>query len=121
MSLKHLIAVAAVGIAAIAAPLAQAHAKLEASQPQAGSELAVAPHQIRLQFNEKLEPAFSKIELIGANSAPLALPKIAVDPATPGVMTCALPPLTSGRYVVRWSAMTFDGHKVKGQFDFKVN
>ena len=107
-------------LAVTATPLAQAHAKIESSQPKANSELASAPTEIRLQFNEVLEPAFSKIELVGANESRVALPKIAVDKVNPKVMFAAVPALKAGQYQVRWSAMTNDGHKVKGQFSFRT-
>lgn len=35
-------------------------------------------------------------------------------------MTAALPPLSAGAYRIRWSAMTHDGHKTKGEVTFKV-
>lgn len=106
--------------AIVAAPAATAHAKLQASQPAAASELANSPKEIRLQFNERLEPAFSKIELIDAKAALLPLPKIEFDKSDPKVMFASVPALRPGQYRVRWSVMAHDGHKVKGEFAFSV-
>ena len=117
MNTKTIIAACAL-IAASAG--AQAHAKLESSLPKANSELAGAPAQIRLRFNEPLEAAFSKIALVDARQAAVALPAIAIDKADPKVMFAAPPPLKPGKYEVRWTAMTRDGHKVKGQYAFSV-
>lgn len=117
MKTKNIIAACAL-IAASAA--GQAHAKLESSLPKANSELAGAPAEIRLRFNEPLEAAFSKIALIDANQAAITLPAIAIDKADPAVMFAAPPPLKPGRYEVRWTAMTRDGHKVRGQYVFSV-
>ena len=51
---------------ALAATGAWAHAALRESDPPAGATLTAAPKQIRLQFNEALEPAFASVKLTGA-------------------------------------------------------
>jgi methionine-rich copper-binding protein CopC len=120
MSSKKFIAAFTLAAAGVAAPAAQAHARIEASQPKANSDLQTAPKEIRLKFNEVLEPAFSKIELVDAKEAAVALPKIEFDKRDPKVMFTPVPALHPGQYQVRWSAMTHDGHKVKGQFAFRI-
>ncbi|UUZ48537.1 copper homeostasis periplasmic binding protein CopC [Massilia sp. B-10] len=109
-----------IAIGSLAANAAQAHAKIEAAEPKADSELAAAPKEISLHFNEKLEPAFSKIALLDAKNAAIALPKAAIDKTDGKTMSAPLPALSTGQYLVRWSAMTHDGHKVKGEYRFKV-
>ena len=103
-----------------AASLAQAHAKIGATEPKADSELQHPPKEIRLHFNEALEGAFSKIELIDAKGTAVALPKAAVDKDDAKVMFAPVPALQPGEYSVRWSTMTHDGHKAKGHYSFKV-
>lgn len=120
MNTKNRIAAFALAAAGVAASGAQAHAKIEASQPKADSELQTAPKEIRLKFNETLEPAFSKIMLVDAKDAEVTLPKIALDKSDPKVMFTAVPTLPPGQYRVRWSTMTHDGHKAKGQFAFRI-
>ena len=100
--------------------LAQAHAKIASSEPAPDSALHVAPKAIRLHFNEALEPAFSKIALFDARQLALVLPKVALDKDDTMTMSAAVPALASGTYSVRWTAMTHDGHKVKGQYSFTV-
>lgn len=104
---------------ACAAGSAFAHAKLEASVPPAGGTVASAPAALRLTFNEPLEAAFSKITLAGAGG-PVALPKAQVDKADTRVLAVPLPALAPGQYQVQWSAVTRDGHKVRGEFGFRV-
>ena len=106
--------------ASLTASSARAHGKLVASEPTAGVELPAAPKQIRLRFNEKLESAFSKIGLVDASEAAIALPAATVDKSDPNVMVAAVPALGAGQYRVRWSVMTRDGHKTRGEFAFKV-
>ena len=117
---KHAMAFAVFVAGALATSLAQAHAKIESSEPKADSEVQGAPAAIRLHFNEALEPAFSKIELSDANAALITLPKAAVDKADPKLLAVQLPPLKAGQYQVRWSTMTHDGHKAKGDYRFRV-
>lgn len=111
---------AIIAAAAGAASLAHAHAKLAASEPMPGSALQVAPKAIHLHFNEALEPAFSKIALFNAQQLALVLPAVAVDKDDSKTLSVTVPALTSGTYSVRWTAMTHDGHKVKGQYSFTV-
>lgn len=120
MSLKTIFSVAAFALAATTTSAAYAHAKLVSSEPQAGSALATAPTQVRLKFNEALEPAFSKIKLTTANNAEVAAPSAQVDKADATVMSMPLQALASGSYRVQWTTMTHDGHKAKGEFTFQV-
>lgn len=106
--------------ASAATSLAQAHAKIASIEPKADSELQSPPKEIRLHFNEALEGAFSKIELVDAKKGTVKLPKAAVDKADPKVMFSTVPALQPGQYSVRWSTMTHDGHKAKGQYSFRV-
>jgi methionine-rich copper-binding protein CopC len=120
MNTKTLIAAVTLVAATMAASVAQAHGKIESSQPKADSELQSPPKEIRLQFNEALEPAFSKIELSDAKNAKVTLAKAEIDKTNHKVMFAAVPALQPGQYRVRWSTMTHDGHKTKGQFAFRV-
>lgn len=120
MSTKNSIAALTLAAAAVTAPSAQAHAKIASSQPKADSELQDAPKEIRIKFNEALEPAFSKIVLVNAKDAEVALPRISVDKSDRTVMFTPVPALPAGQYSVRWSTMTHDGHKAKGQFAFRI-
>jgi methionine-rich copper-binding protein CopC len=116
MKAKYLIA----AVLAIGAGAAHAHAKLESSEPKASSTLERAPTALRLQFNEALEPAFSKLALHDAAGKEIALPKVQLDKAKPKEMAVPLPPLAAGNYRVQWSTVTHDGHKTKGEFGFQV-
>jgi copper resistance protein C len=106
--------------AAIVATPAQAHAKLQSSDPASGSILAAAPKEVRLKFNEALEPTFSTIKVTDGKNAEVKLQHAVVEKSDPSVLAVALPPLVSGTYHVRWSTMTRDSHKTKGEFIFQV-
>lgn len=120
MNKKNIYAAIMLVVAGAAASVAHAHAKIASTEPKADSELSSPPKEIRLHFNEALEGAFSKIELVDAKKAAVTLPKAAVDKGDPKTMFTAVPALAPGQYSVRWTAMTHDGHKVKGQFSFRI-
>ncbi|WP_371763416.1 copper homeostasis periplasmic binding protein CopC [Massilia sp.] len=120
MSIKRVLTVATFALASAVTSSAFAHAKLQSSDPQAGSTLDTAPKQVRLKFNEALEPAFSKIKLTGPQNNEIPVTATTVDKADPTIMTAPLPALSSGEYHIQWSTMTHDGHKAKGEVTFKV-
>jgi methionine-rich copper-binding protein CopC len=120
MNTNKVVAVMTLAAAASAASVAHAHAKIASSEPTPDSAMQGAPKAIRLHFNEALEPAFSKIELFDEKQAAVVLPKVAVDKEDPTTMSTTVPALKSGKYSVRWTTMTHDGHKAKGQYSFTV-
>lgn len=120
MSVKRVLTVAAFALAGAATSPVFAHAALQSSDPRSGSTLDKAPTQVRLKFNEALEPAFSKITLTGPRNAGIRIGAASVDKADPTVLTAPLPALPAGEYRVRWSTMAHDGHKAKGEITFKV-
>jgi copper resistance protein C len=119
MSIKRILTITAFALATTATSSAFAHAKLQSSDPQAGSMLASAPKQVRLKFNEALEPAFSKITVKNGDKE-IPVTGATVDKADPTVITAQLPPLSAGEYRIQWSAMTHDSHKTKGEVPFTV-
>jgi copper resistance protein C len=120
MKTKNLIvaAVAAFGCAVTSA--AFAHAKLESSSPPANAIVSPSPAQVRLQFNERLELPFSKLKLVDDKGTVVVPSKTVLDEANPKVLVATVPALHSGAYRVQWSTVTRDGHKVKGEFAFRV-
>ena len=120
MNLPSALAAAGLLLAAAFSTAAQAHAKLESSSPKANAVVTPAPKEVRLQFNEPLEIAFSKVKVMDAKGAEVAPLKADLDKANPKVMVAALPALHAGPYRVQWTTLTRDGHKVKGEFSFQV-
>ena len=120
MITKHGVFALGLAIGSLAASAAHAHVKIDVAEPKANSELSVAPKAISLHFNETLEPAFSKIVLLDAKNATIKLPKAVLDQANAKILSTQLPVLRTGQYLVRWSTMSRDGHKVKGEYRFSV-
>lgn len=120
MNIKPMVALATMTIATAFSSSVHAHAKLEASTPQAGTAVAATPKEVRLQFNEQVELAFSKIKLVDQAGKVVQPSRVDLDKSNPKVMIATVPPLASGAYRVQWSTLTRDGHKVKGEFPFQV-
>jgi methionine-rich copper-binding protein CopC len=97
-----------------------AHASLQKSIPAENAILMEAPNEVRIEFNEALEAAFSTIAVIDDEGRSLTAAKSAVDPANSKAMTVTLPRIATGRYHVKWTAVTVDGHRVQGNYVFSV-
>ena len=93
------------------------HAKLLSTVPATGAQLAVAPKQMTLEFNEAVQIGVVKLSADGKD-IPIDLDRGA---AASTKVTVALPALAPATYRVQWSALTVDdGHVVKGTFSFVV-
>ena len=93
------------------------HAKLLSTSPAMGEQLAVAPKQMTLQFNEAVQLGVLKLSADGKD-IPIELEH---GSAGASKVTVTLPALAPGTYRVQWSALTVDdGHVVKGTFSFVV-
>ena len=106
-------------LAAGARPAAM-HLHLLKAEPAADSTLAKAPSAIRLQYSEAPQAAASSIRLLNETSSrEIAVGAAKADPSD--ARTLAAPvtgAMTPGKYVVRWRAMSNDGHIVRDSFHF---
>ena len=99
---------------------AWAHAFLDHAEPAVGSTVDIPPIEIRIWFTEKLEPAFSQIQLFDHHGKPVTQNHATVDPADPSLLMLAVPTLAPGEYKVTWRVMSVDTHMTVGNFVFKV-
>jgi methionine-rich copper-binding protein CopC len=103
-----------------ATSLAYAHAFLEHAQPRVGSTVSASPTEVKIWFTERLEPAFSKIQVFDAGGREIDRRDVKVDPTDPIVMTVSVPTLAPGNYRVLWNAVAVDTHHTNGSFGFTV-
>jgi copper resistance protein C len=114
----------AVAVIALAVPLlptpAWAHAALQTANPAVYTN-GVSPAELRLDFSEALELAFSSVTLTGEDGTVIETGAPALDPADATVLivplTTALP---AGAVKVEWKAAAADGHKSEGSYNFTV-
>jgi copper resistance protein C len=102
---------------------ANAHPKLLSASPAANATVA-KPAQIKLQFSEKLMPAFSKADLTMAAMPGMAAMKMpttaALDADGRTLVVTPKGRLAAGRYTVDWHIVSTDTHKVAGSYAFTV-
>lgn len=107
--------------ALIACPVAAfAHAHLDRATPAAGSTVTTAPSEVVLLFTDKLESAFSTIEVRDAQGTAVQAGKASVDPKQRTRLSVPLKPLGPGAYKVIWRVLSVDTHRAQGDFTFRV-
>ena len=117
MRRRHVVAVT---LAALVAAAAHAHAFLDHAEPRVGSVVKVAPSEVKLWFNEQIEPAFSSIQVLDSAGRRVDKNDVHVDPAQREVLRISLQPLSQGAYSVKWRAVSVDTHVTNGSFGFRV-
>ncbi|MCU5775875.1 CopC domain-containing protein YobA [Erwiniaceae bacterium BAC15a-03b] len=102
-------------------PSVLAHAHLKNQYPAANAHVDASPQALTLTFSEDIEPAFSGLEIAGANNQPLPLAKAQRNGAQKNQLIVPLEkPLPGGTYQVKWHVLSVDGHKTKGNYRFSV-
>ena len=103
---------------------AQAHTVLRSTTPAAGAQLAEAPRQVRLVFNEKVVPGFSTMTLKVADRPPMTLaaheegPAVIADvPSRANTAQAAGGPIA---WTVAYRVVAEDGHPISGSISFGV-
>jgi copper resistance protein C len=107
-------------LAATVPSAALAHAFPDHAVPAVGSTIAKAPAQVRIWFTERLEPAFSKVEVRNAKGERVDLGDAKVDERDQTLIRVSLKRLSAGTYKVVWHAVSVDTHATDGDFSFMI-
>lgn len=117
--MKSLKPIALAAVVALMATLsAWAHAKMTQSVPKDGATVLAGLSSIELKFSKPMRVTLVRVHDAKADAdVPLngKLPKTFVDAASVSVE-----PLSAGSYDVSWTAVSQDGHVMKGTFAFSV-
>lgn len=122
---KHLSIVSAAHLAAAAltlaaASLASAHARPTRQEPAAGATITATINKVAIDFDDRLEPAFSSIDVTNAQGKSVVSGKSAVDAANAKHMSVSVGTLAPGKYTAVWVAVAADGHRTQGRYTFFV-
>jgi copper resistance protein C len=99
---------------------AAAHSRLVKSDPSARAVLATAPKELKLWFNEGVEPAFAKVWIVPAQGAQIPLTSRG-DSSNPRLLIVALPDnLPAGPVNIGYHMLSVDGHTVDDKLTFTV-
>lgn len=114
----RLVAIASI----VCAPVrAWAHGRLKASIPEAGAHLSETPQQLRLEFSETPELAFTSVRLVARDGHDVALATLVYAPDSHrAVVAVVRGGVAPGAYTVVWQMAGDDGHVMRGQFEFVV-
>ncbi|TYP73697.1 MULTISPECIES: copper resistance CopC family protein [Nitrosomonas] len=97
-----------------------AHAALVKAEPARRAVLSTAPAQVRLWFNEEIEPAYASLSVLDKDKKSVTDNKVKIHPEDPKSIVLELPELSSGRYTVKFRVLSVDGHVVDSEYNFTV-
>jgi len=101
----------------LSARLAQAHAILEASDPNPGGNVHAGSIALKLRFNSRIDRTRSRLTLTRSDQTRSTPP---IDPEGPPDLLTSSVTLTPGAYVLRWQVLAIDGHITRGDVPFTV-
>ena len=105
-----------VGLLAMQAKPAAAHAVLMQSSPADGATVPAAHADVVLRYNSRIDAARSRVTLDGPNQQNTRLSLLA--PQSDSLSSAA--DLVPGAYVLHWQVLAVDGHITRGEVRFSV-
>lgn len=97
-----------------------AHSRLVRSDPAARASVDAAPKELKLWFNEKVEPAFAKVWIVPTQGPQIALTSRG-DSSDQKLLVVALPDnLPAGPVNVGYHVLSVDGHTIEGKLTFTI-
>jgi methionine-rich copper-binding protein CopC len=99
---------------------AAAHSRLVKSDPATRAVLATAPKEVKLWFNEQVEPAFAKIWIAPTEGQNIPLPSRG-DPSDSRLLVATLPDnVPDGPIVIGFHVLSVDGHTIEDKLTFTI-
>jgi len=99
----------------------EAHAFLDRAEPRVGATVQAAPDEVKLWFSQKIEQAFSSLNIRDAKGERVNKANSRVDPADHTLLRVAIGALPPGTYTVVWRVVSVDTHVTEGDFVFRVS
>ena len=98
--------------------LLAAHAYPAVSMPNNGAIVREAPRELRIQFTEGVELAFSQITVKATNGEIVSQGKL--RQLSNDTLAIDLKPLDAGNYSVEWQVLSLDTHVTDGTLRFTI-
>lgn len=112
------IAALVAAMALAGAPIASAHAARVAADPAENAELTAPPSRVTATFNERMQPEFAAMTVVGPDGN---LWSDGEPEVTGAVMSVGVRPLgPAGTYTVNYRVTSADGHPVSGSWSFRL-
>jgi methionine-rich copper-binding protein CopC len=97
-----------------------AHSRLVKSEPSARAVIDTAPKELKLWFNESVEPAFAKVWIVPAGGSTIPLTSHG-DSSDPRLLIVTLPDnLPVGPVNIGYHVLSVDGHVVDDKLIFTI-
>ena len=102
------------------ASAAFAQARFVKATPAAGSKVDSVT-EVRLEFNERIDPRFSGLTLTAPHGVNVELGEPEVESGDPRTLVVPVTNvLQAGPYTVHWSVASLDDRSTQGEFSFTV-
>jgi copper resistance protein C len=99
---------------------ASAHSRLTKSDPAARAVLETAPKELKLWFNEAVEPAFAKVWIVPTEGPQIPLTSRG-DSSDPKLLVVTMPDnVPAGAVDIGYHILSVDGHTVEDKLSFTV-
>lgn len=102
------------------ASIGLAHATPDRSEPRVGSTVNKVPTEVRIYFNQDLEPAFSTIQVFDASGKEIDKKDSHLEASNRRLLIVSLPELGAGKYKVKWQVVSVDTHRTRNDFNFEI-
>lgn len=99
---------------------AEAHARLEATQPPIGGAVTSPPAELALKFSEEIDLKFTGVKVTGPDNTEVRTSGAALRDGDKTFAVSLPAGLAGGTYKVEWHALSRDGHKTHGEYKFIV-
>jgi methionine-rich copper-binding protein CopC len=105
----------------IALPLspAAAHAVVVASTPAADAVVQGPGFNVRVEFNQRIDPKRSKLTIVSAAGQTYPVQMLEVEDVN--VLAGQATAIEAGSYRLRWQVLAIDGHITRGEIPFAVS
>lgn len=113
------VVVAALGLVAVSATGAHAHALLLRSVPAGSTTVATAPSEVTLTFSEPVEGALARVRVYDVDGHRVDTDSL-VRTDGGAVLHAGLAAKDDGTYTVSWQVTGGDGHTVSGGFEYYI-
>jgi methionine-rich copper-binding protein CopC len=90
------------------------------TNPTAGQRLPAAPRQVRLEFTDRIDPAFAKVRIAVGGAFSAADVQVRGEVVTARPPASAVQQSTDSRWTVAYRVVSEDGHPVAGTVRFVV-
>jgi methionine-rich copper-binding protein CopC len=98
--------------------VALGHVELISSSPAAGENLATAPTEVTITFDDELDPDYSSFTVTDADGDSVGTGEVDLAIADRNVLSGSVTIVDPGMYTVTYTVAGIDGHRIDGSFTF---